>query len=77
MFCGHLNEISYEILSEKGFRLSEILAYNLVITHEPQCQMENIVLIIFRIQNNTRWPVALLLIFLDLMPKSMFFLSEK
>lgn len=45
--------------------------------HEPQCQMENIVLNIFRKQYNIRWPVALLLIFLDLMPKSILFLSEK
>lgn len=30
MFCRHLEQISYELLNEKGFRQSEILAYDLV-----------------------------------------------
>lgn len=39
--------------------------------------MEDRVLNIFRKQNHIRWPVALLLIFLDLMFKSILSLSEK
>lgn len=39
--------------------------------------MEDRVLNIFRKQNNISWPVALLLIFLDLMLKSILSLSEK
>lgn len=77
MFYGHLKEISYELLNEKGFRQSEILAYDFSDKCEPQCQMEDRVLNIFRKQNNIRWPVALLLTFLGLMLKSILSLSEK
>lgn len=76
MFYGHLKEISYELLSEKGFRQSEILAYDLVINVNHNAKWK-IVLNIFRKQNSIRWPVAMLLIFLDLMHKSILSLSEK
>lgn len=39
--------------------------------------MEDRVLNIFRKQNNIKWPVALLLVFLDLMFISILSLSEK
>lgn len=77
MFYGHLKQISYELLNEKGFRQHEILAYDLVMNKNLQCQMKDRVLNIFRKQNNIRRAVALLLIFLDLMLKSILSLSEK